>query len=121
MRYLGSRFDQIPVFPDTRLSLLLTAATGQAFDYPTGTDIVRITAGSTASGFGTVFFEPASTAAALPTTGAIITTAATSGALVITQGEERLYQRPRGTTGFSLISPTSSYVSVEFWSRAGTT
>lgn len=122
MRYFGSlHTPPSPSLPDTRLSLLMTANSAQAFDYPSKCDLIRITVGSTVAGFGSIFFEPNSTGAALPTTGGAVTTAGTSGALVITQGEERVYQRPQSSTGFSLISPTSSYVSIEFWSRAGST
>lgn len=123
MRYVGSRLDQIPVLPDTVLSVLLTAATGQAFDYPTGTDVFRVTAGCTApGGAASVFFNPASTGAVLPTTAGTVTTATTGHNIPITPGAEgRLFQRPRASTGFSVICGSSLSVSVEFWSRAGTT
>lgn len=122
MRYFGTRaVPMIPVMPDTKLSLLLTANTGQAFDYPAGTDLVRFSVGSTqASLNGLVFADLASTGAALPTTGGVITTAS-SGGIILSGNFDRSYLRPRGSTGFSLISGSSFQVCAEFWSRAGTT
>lgn len=122
MRYFGSRaVPQNPVIPDTRLALLLTANTGQAFDYPTGCDLFRVTIGSTvASLLGPVVLQPESTGAALPTTGAVVTTNNSTGGILINVGEQpRMYQRPRGSTGFSLICGSSYSVGIEFWSRAG--
>lgn len=123
MRYFGNRqISQAPTLPDSKLSLLLTAGSPQAFDYPAGTDLVRISAGSTQGSLGVIFFTPNSTGAALPTTGAVVvTTHDSSGGIAITPGEDKVYQRPRSSTGFSVISPSSAYFCVEFWSRAGTT
>lgn len=123
MRYVGARFDQIPVLPDTVLSLLLTAGTAQAFDYPTGADIVRVTAGTTAAAAApSVFFNPATTGAVLPTTPSSLTTATSHHNIPITPGDGgRIFQRPRGSTGFSVVCGTSLSVCVEVWSRAGTT
>lgn len=122
MRYFGSRAVPMnPVIPDTRLAVLLTAATGQAFDYPTGTDLIRITVGSTlASQAGPVVLQLESTGAALPTTGGVVTTNNSTGGILMNVGEgPRMYQRPRGSTGFSLIAGSSYSVGIEFWSRAG--
>ena len=120
MRSFAAKFQYIPSFPDTRLALLLTAATAQAFDYPTGTDIIRITIASTLAGVpGPVSFQLESTGAALPTTGALATTSLTTGGVLMIVGQERIYQRPRGSTGFSLIAGSSLSVGVEFWQRGG--
>lgn len=122
MRYFGNLHTPVhPSLPDTVLSLKLTAATGQAFDYPTGCDLVRVSAGSTAGGFETIFFNPNSTGAVVPTTLGVITTATTGHNIPVGLGEGRIWQRPRASTGFSLISVSSLYACVEFWSRAGTT
>lgn len=123
MRYFGTLgVPSIPVLPDSVLSLLLTAATAQAFDYPTGSDMLRITAGCTApGGAASVFFNPSSTAAVLPTTAGVITTATSGHNIPITPGDSRMFQRPRASTGFALICGTSLSIAVEFWSRAGTT
>lgn len=122
MRYFGHReVPSAPVIPDTTLCLLLTAATGQAFDYPTGTDLFRITPGSTIQGASNIFFNPSSTAAAVATTAGTISSTAGGQNILIGVGDTRVYQRPRGSTGFSLIAGSSMPVSIEFWSRAGTT
>lgn len=121
MRFFGTmEVPPIPVIPDTTLNLLLTAATGQAFDYPAGTDMLRISNGSTFGVGGTVF-NPSSTAAAVATTAGAISSTVGGQNIQIPAGESRLYQRPRVSTGFSLIAASSHAVSVEFWSRAGTT
>lgn len=122
MRYFGNLHTPMhPVFPDTVLSLQMTAGSGQAFDYPTGCDLVRVSVGSSVAGQGVAYFNGVSTGAVLPTTSHTITTATTQLNVPITPGEGRIYQRPRGTTGFSLIAPTSIQACVEFWSRAGVT
>lgn len=122
MRYFGNTHTPpAPVAPDTTLCLLLTAATGQAFDYPTGTDLYRITPGSTAAGVSNIFFNPSSTAAAVATTAGTISSTVGGQNIVVGVGDQRTYQRPRGSTGFSLIAASSLPVSVEFWGRAATT
>jgi hypothetical protein len=122
MRYFGHReVPSSPAIPDTTLNLLLTANTGQAFDYPTGTDLFRITPGSTIQGASSLTFNPSSTAAALPTTSGAISSTAAGQNIQIGVGDTRVYQRPRASTGFSLIAGSSMSVSMEFWSRAGTT
>ena len=120
MRYFGTgATPQVPVIPDVVLALQMTAGTGQAFDYPTGTDLVRVTVGSSVAGQGVAFFNPSSTGAVLPTTPATATTNTSGHNIPITPGEGRMYQRPRGSTGFSLIAPSSVQTCIEFWSRGG--
>lgn len=122
MRYFGTmEVPPIPAIPDTVLSLLLTANTAQAFDYPTGCDMVRVRPGTTASSQVSVFFNPSSTAAVLPTTAGVVTTATSGHSIPVCIGDSFMYQRPRASTGFGLICGTSASVSVEFWSRAATT
>lgn len=118
MRSFAARFDLIPTVPDTKLSLLLTAGSAQAFDWPTGTDIFRITVGTTGDG-GPVYFSPSSTAVTLPTTSGLISTAASSGGFLIAPEAEKMYQRPRASTGFALISGSSVPVCIEFWQKGG--
>lgn len=120
MRHVGPK-QEIPQLPDTVLSLLLTAGSAQAFDYPSGSDVIRLTAGSTAAGASVLFFNPSSTAATQPSTGGTVSTAASGLNIAIPLGEARMYFRQRGSTGFSLVCGSSMSVSVEFWSRAGTT
>lgn len=124
MRFWGHReTPAIRTIPDIGLNVLLTAATGQAFDYPTGCDAFRISVSSTIANFnGPVIFNPSSTGAAVPTTGGTISTAGSSTVNIgvnVTLPFE--YLRPRGSTGFSLICASSMSVTMEFWSRAGTT
>lgn len=122
MRYFGTlEVPAIPVIPDTTLNLLLTAASAQAFDYPAGTDLIRISAASTVAGVGVVFFNPSSTAAAAASTAGAISSTAGGQNIGISPADARMFQRPRLSTGFSLISGSSLSVSVEFWSRAATT
>jgi hypothetical protein len=122
MRYFGHReIPAAPALPDTVLSVLLTAGTAQAFDYPTDTDLVRVTPGSTITGVSNVFFNPSSSGAAVATTAGAATTAAAGLNIIIGVGDCRTWQRPRASTGFSLVCVSSLAVSVEFWSRRGTT
>lgn len=125
MRFIGNRqVPSAPALPDTVLSLQLTAASGAAFDYPGTCDIIKVSAGSTFSGLGTVYFNPNSTGAVVPTTAHVISTTAASSQHsipVVAGGPAIFYQRPRGSTGFSLISGSSHSVCVEFWSRGGST
>lgn len=122
MRYFGHReIPAAPSLPDTVLSVLLTAGTAQAFDYPTDTDLVRVTPGSTITGVSNVFFNPSSSAAAVATTAGVATTASAGLNIIIGVGDTRTWQRPRASTGFSLVCASSLPVSVEFWSRRGVT
>lgn len=122
MRYFGTRaLPQTPVFTDTKLSLILTANTGQAFDWPAETDAFRIALGSTQANLqAQAYFDFASTGAAIPTTGGVITTGS-SGGVLISGNYDRMYIRPRASTGFSVIAGSSFQFCMEFWSRAGTT
>lgn len=125
MRYFGLRDIPVcPVLPDSVLTILLTAGTAQAFDYPAGCDIVRITPGSTVAGASNIFFNPSSSAAQVATTAPTSFQTTSNSSLqnvIIGVGDTRIFQRPRGSTGFSLICASSLPVSVEAWSRAGTT
>lgn len=121
MKTFGSidPLSQIPQVPDTRLSLLLTAASAQAFDWPSSdAQIFRVTVGSTISGTrGPVFFDFTSTGAAQPTTGAVVSTLGSSGGIAVSGDQPRTYQRAAGSTGFSLISGSSFSVCMEFWKK----
>lgn len=109
----------IPSIPNIIQSVLLTANTGQAHDYPSGTDLIRVTAGSTVAPAGSVFFNPSSTGAVLPTTAITATTATSAHNVPVNPGGESLvYQVPRGSTGYSLVCGTSQSACIEFWTRA---
>lgn len=122
MRYFGNlHTPPHPVAPDTWLSVLLTASSIHAFDWPASCDLFRITVGSTiASIAGPVFFSPHTANAAVATTGGTITSG-TSGCIPITGADGVIYQRPRLSTGFSIIAGSSFTVCVEMWKRGGTT
>jgi hypothetical protein len=112
-----------PSNPDTILSKQLTAGTGEAFDLPPHTEYVRMSCGSTAAGFETFFVNFGSTKAALPTTAFGISTHGSSAFNIpVGLSGNRTWQTSTSLcTGFSLISPSSVYVCVEFWSRSGAT
>jgi hypothetical protein len=123
MRFFGNKQTPWhPVTPDTMVSKLLTAATAEAFDFPTGTDLFRVSVGTTASGFETAWINVGSTKATLPTT---LHGQSTQGSsefnIPVGLGEGRIFQRARASTGFSLIAVSSLYVCVEFWSRGAST
>lgn len=123
MRYFGNTHTPAhPVTPDTVLTKLLTAATVEAFDFPPKCDTFRISAGTTASGFETIFINIGSTKANLPTTAyGISTEGSTQFQVAVGIGEGRIYQRSQATTGFSLIAVSSLYVCMEFWKRSAST
>lgn len=120
MKTFGSidPLSHVPVVPDTRLSLLLTATSAQAFNWPSSdAQIFRVTVGSTIVLAAPVFFDFTSTGAALPTTGAIVSTVGSSGGLSVPAGQSRIYQRDPNSTGFSLIAGSSHSVCMEFWKK----
>lgn len=123
MRFFGHReVPQIPTLPDTTLSLLLTANSAQAFDYPTNCDLLRVAVSSTvATVNGPVIFNPSSTGAALPTTGGTISSTVGGQNIGLNVTAPYMYQRPRGSTGFSMICASSLSVTMEFWTRTGQT
>ena len=121
MRAFGSMdpMSQVPLVPDTRLSLLLTAASGQAFNWPSSeAQLIRVSVGSTISGVhGPAFFDFASTGAALPTTGGVFTTLGSSGGIPVSVGQPRMFQRSADSTGFSVIAGSSVSICVECWKK----
>lgn len=123
MRYFGHReIPNYPAVPDTALSLLLTANTGQAFDWPANADVFRAVVSSTiANFFGPVILNPSSTAAALPTTGGTISSSVGGQNIHLNVADQRMWQRPRASTGFSVICVSSMSVCMEFWQRSATT
>lgn len=120
MRPLGSLHptELIPVPADTVIRTVLTAATGQAYDYPSGAQIMRLTGLSSAGGSYSFYLNALSTGAVSATTvdSSAQSSAASSGLnYMITSGQ--FFQIPGGSTGFSLVSPTSGCVTVEFWRK----
>ena len=116
MRPLEARSftDQIYVSPDTVGGVAL-AQTAVLLDYPTGAKIARLSLASSIAGFSAVI-NPVSTAVSLPSTtlsGGAGTTL--SSGWNICFSVDKMFLIPTGSTGYSLISPSSGYVSIEFW------
>lgn len=124
MRYFGNRSirEGTPVFTDSVAIFVLAANTAQAMDYPAGTDMMRIAFTSSAGANQLAgVFNGASTGAAWGSSQTATGGSSTANMLVPPAQNEFWAQRPRGSTGFSVIAPTSGYCHVDFWSRAGTT
>ena len=116
MRPLEARSftDSIYVVPDTIGGTAL-AQTVQIFDYPTGARVMRLSVASSISGFSAVI-NPVSTNVAFPTSALSGATGATlSSGYNICFNNDKLLMIPAGSTGYSLLSPSSGYVSIEFW------
>ena len=114
MRSLSINATQIPVPPDTHSTFLLAAATAQAIDFATGTQLIRATGLSSAGAQFNFYINLNSTAAALPTSGTTATTGSTGVSVPVLGTREFAVA---SSTGFSVISPTSGYVHVECWKR----
>lgn len=120
MRNFGANFIQIPVPPDLVAYAALAGATAEAYDYPTGANIIRLSGVTTAAaGFGFAF-NPISSAAQWPAADSTGTTASSSLLnIIVPAGESRMFQIPGGSTGFSLVSGTSGIVGIEYWKKGG--
>jgi hypothetical protein len=119
MRFWGPKeVPEFPVFPDAVTTVLVTSA-AQAADYPSGTDLVRVTFCSTIGGNLAGVFNPASTGAAWGTSASA--TAGSTVSNVIVGSDSRMFQRPRASTGYSIVASSNALCTLEFWSRAGTT
>jgi hypothetical protein len=119
MRFWGSKqVPEIPVFPDTVMTVVVTSA-AQAADYPTGVDLVRVTFSSTVGGNLAGVFNPSSTGAAWGTSAS--GTAGSSQSNVMVGSDSRMFQRPRTSTGYSIVASSNALCTLEFWSKAGTT
>lgn len=125
MRSFAARFEMVPSTPDTVGAAVLAAGTGEAYDYPSNTDLVRISVASTelttlgASYQYAAAFNPSSTAATWPTTDQAGTTASSGLNIIVTSAFPKIFQVPRNSTGFSLVSPIAGRVSMEYWKRGG--
>ena len=118
MRFYGPNgTPTAPVFPDSVATIAVTGS-AQAGDYPTGTDLVRVSFCSTVGAYLAGVFNPSSTGAAWGTT-ATGTAGSTTANVIVT--EARIFQRPRSSTGYSVIGSSNGLCTLEFWSRAGTT
>lgn len=115
MRSIGIDPFDYSVAPDTHTTILLAAATAQASDYATDTHIIRVTGMTTAGAQLNFYANLQSTAAAIPSSGTTATTS-TTGVSIPVLGT-RVFAVGSGSTGFSVIAPTSGYVHVECWKR----
>lgn len=122
MRTYGSLHptEQVPAPPDTVNTLLLAGGTAQAMDWPTGTEIVRLTGLTTAGAQYNFLVNLFSTAAAIPSSGSTSSTSGSTGVSHPVLGEAT-FQIPGGSTGFSVISHTGSsgYVYAQCWQKGG--
>jgi len=106
---------EIPVPPSTVITIKLAAVTGQAIDWPTDTDIVRITPVTTAGAPIAAYVNFFSTAAAIPTSGTSAGTTSAPG-VNIPVAVPTFFSVP-SSTGLSVIANSASYVHVECWTR----
>jgi hypothetical protein len=104
---------------DTVATAVLAANTGQAFDWPSGANVMRLSGATTAGAAYSFAVNFHSTSATWPSTSMAATTATTSINHVIHGNDSQFYQlgSTATSTGFSLVSPTSGIVTVEFWKR----
>ena len=120
MRYVSGKLE-LPVVPDSVATFLLGANTAQAMDYPSGADFMHVTFCSSLGAVLGGVVNGNSTHAAWGTSQSGTAASSLASMLVPPGVGEGRFQRPRASTGFSVVSPTSGYCYVAFWSRAGTT
>lgn len=112
--------EQTGIPADTQAHAVLAAGTGQAFDMPASAGMMRL-AGLTTAGAPLGFYlNMGSTKAQQPTTSATGSTGSTDLNIAIPAGGPYYTQiagGTAGTTGFSLVAPSSGIVSMEFWKR----
>ena len=100
--------------PDTVVNFALAAATAQAADWPTGTQMVRLSGLSSANTPLHFYANTHSTAATLPVGGTTATTASTLRQLAVI-GSRYLQISTGISTGFSIYAQTSGYFVAECW------
>lgn len=127
MRAIGTLHptDGAPTPPDTVSSILLAAATAQAMDMPSGAKMAVLTGISTGNSTAALavplpfYVNMFSTAAAIPssgTTSATNTSAGSTGVSFPIIGQ-RTIQVPGGSTGFSVVAPSSGWVHIEWYGK----
>lgn len=102
-----------PLPPDTVATLLIAGSSGQAMDWPSGTNMARISGVSTAGASLNFHVNLSSTKAAAPSSGT--STEGTTGFQHPVMGSA-LFQ-VSASTGFSVASLSSGYIMVECWKR----
>lgn len=104
----------LPMAPDTTQTLLIAGSSGQAADWAGGTpNLVRVTARSTAGAAMSCEVNLESTKALAPSSGHS-TLGSSANVPVLGQGT---LQVPGTSTGFSVASLSSGYVTLEQWHR----
>jgi hypothetical protein len=107
--------DNAPVPSDTVIKLLLTAGSSVTTqDYPSGAQIMRVTAMSTSGGDYMFSLNAATTGAAAPSSGL---TTGTSAASMVINSTPVLLQITGAATGFSCAGGTSGWAILEFWKK----
>jgi hypothetical protein len=105
--------DGVPVPPDTVNTLLVAGSSGQAMDWPTNTQFVRISGFSTAGVSLNFMANLYSTACSAPASGS---SASSTGVNHPIMGSAS-FQIPGASTGFSVAALTSGYILVECWKK----
>ena len=105
--------DGIPIPADTVNTLLIANSSGQAMDWPTSTQIVRLTGWTTAGASMNFMANLYSTACSAPASGS---SASSTGTNHPVSGVGS-FQVPGASTGFSVAALTSGYIMVECWKR----
>lgn len=118
MRGIGTLHpsENIPVPPDSVVTLLIAASSGQYSDFPANTQMVRFTGLSTAGAQLNFHVCIGSTKAAVPS--AATSTFGTTGFTypIVGQGA---FQNAGGSTGFSVAGLAPGYVIAECWKKGG--
>lgn len=105
--------------PDTCVTLSPAASSAAAADWPAGANMVELRGITTGGAQLNFYVNMHSTLVAYPgagTTSATGTSAGSSGISIPVLGQRTL-QIPGGSTGFSVISPTSGLIHAEVWKR----
>jgi hypothetical protein len=100
--------DFAPPAPDTVHTFVMAAATAQAADFPSTGEAHYMSINGTVAGF----IAYGSTAVAIPSTSV---TSGSSGIEAFSGAPGFNRRIPSGSTGYSIITPTSGYVTASFW------
>ena len=117
MRSYGPNPINFPLPPDT-VNTIIAGTTAQAMDWPTDTQLVRLSGISTGGALMNFYVNMFSTAAALPSSGSTSSTAGTTGVSHPIQGSA-IFQVPANSTGFSVIARSSGYIHAECYQKGG--
>lgn len=105
--------DGIPLPADTVCTFLIAGSSGQAMDWPEGTAIVRLSGMSTVGASLNFMVNMFSTACSVPSSGSSNSSTGTNHPVM----GSGYFQKPSGSTGFSVAALSSGYVIAECWKR----